>query len=69
VWDQLIGNQHMSQSEEWEFLESLDFQRFGAGREDAHEQEQFIKMLYTPQLSEYKGIMIVSETTWYKTRI
>jgi len=54
AFDQLMKNKLMSPGEEWEFLESLDFDSIttpvGSSGQEAAE---FVKMLYTTRLSKY----------------
>jgi len=54
AFDQLMKNKLMSPAEEWEFLQSLDFDGIatpdGATNQEAAE---FVKMLYTTRLSKY----------------
>jgi len=54
AFDQLMTNKLMSPTEEWEFLESLDFNdtTMTSGIQD-QEAASFIKMLYTTRLSKY----------------
>lgn len=60
AFDQLMKNSLMSPREEWEFLESLNFEDVAAGSgrdtEVSAQQEaaQFTKMLYTTRLSKYE---------------
>lgn len=56
AFDQLMKNSLMSPAEEWEFLDSLDFDSVSAS--DAHassmqEAGEFTKMLYMTRLSKY----------------
>jgi len=66
AFDQLMKNSLMSPDEEWNFLESLDFDSISS--EDSNtsqEAAQFAKMLYTTRLSKYKnpsGFNHASET-------
>lgn len=60
--------------EEWAFLESLDFERSGAGRGGIDEQAEFIKMLFTTRLSKYRNLGYLggaagalSETNYHNT--
>jgi len=46
----------MLPEEEWAFLDSLDFERSGAGRGGIDEQAEFIKMLFTTRLSKYRNL-------------
>ncbi|PNS21155.1 Anaphase-promoting complex subunit cut9 [Sphaceloma murrayae] len=54
AFDQLMSNKLMSPAEEWEFLESLNFDSIitDDGQPD-HEAADFTKMLYTTRLSKY----------------
>lgn len=60
AFDQLMKNSLMSPREEWDFLESLNFDDVTAGNsKDAdpsvqQEAAQFTKMLYTTRLSKYE---------------
>ncbi|KAF2096014.1 cell division cycle protein-like protein [Rhizodiscina lignyota] len=60
AFDQLMKNSLMTPDEEWEFLESLDFDSVTAGGSSAgnastsQEAAQFTKMLYTTRLSKYE---------------
>lgn len=60
AFDQLMKNSLMSPREEWEFLESLNFDSITAGGNGAanasisQEAAQFTKMLYTTRLSKYE---------------
>ena len=56
AFDQLMKNCLMSPKEEWEFLESLDFDSIPAtDPSTSQEAAQFVKMLYTTRLSKYKN--------------
>ncbi|KAI9727223.1 MAG: anaphase promoting complex subunit cdc16 [Cirrosporium novae-zelandiae] len=57
AFDQLMKNSLMSPDEEWEFLESLDFDSINVSDDISASQEaaQFTKMLYTTRLSKYKN--------------
>ena len=56
AFDQLMKNSLMSPDEEWDFLESLDFDSIRlAGSPATQEAAQFVKMLYTIRLSKYKN--------------
>ncbi len=56
AFDQLMKNSLMSPDEEWNFLESLDFDSISTEDNDvAQEAAQFAKMLYTTRLSKYKN--------------
>ena len=54
AFDQLMKNKLLSPGEEWEFLESLDFDSITAsGSSSGQEAADFTKMLYTTRLSKY----------------
>jgi len=54
AFDQLMKNKLMSPGEEWEFLESLDFDSIAtADGTSGQEAADFTKMLYTTRLSKY----------------
>lgn len=54
AFDQLMKNKLMSPGEEWEFLESLDFDNVQTSDgSSAQEAAEFTKMLYTTRLSKY----------------
>ena len=57
AFDQLMKNSLMSPDEEWEFLDSLDFDSISIAEDSSAAQEaaQFAKMLYTTRLSKYKN--------------
>ncbi|CAL8582392.1 anaphase-promoting complex subunit Cut9 [Xanthoria parietina] len=56
AFDQLMKNSLLPPDEEWEFLESLDFDSMTTdGTETAQEVANFTKMLYTTRLSKYKN--------------
>jgi len=57
AFDQLMKNSLMSPDEEWDFLESLDFDSISVAEDSSSSQEaaQFAKMLYTTRLSKYKN--------------
>lgn len=56
AFDQLMKNSLLSPGEEWEFLESLDFDSIIASdTSTSQEAAQFTKMLYTTRLSKYKN--------------
>ena len=56
AFDQLMKNSLMSPDEEWNFLESLDFESISSEDNDiSQEAAQFAKMLYTTRLSKYKN--------------
>lgn len=54
AFDQLMSNKLMAPAEEWQFLESLDFDSIvnSEGQPD-QEAAEFTKMLYTTRLSKY----------------
>lgn len=56
AFDQLMKNSLMSPAEEWEFLDSLDFDSVSASdtpTSNMQEAGEFTKMLYTTRLSKY----------------
>lgn len=57
AFEQLMKNCLMSPDEEWQFLDSLDFDAISAGDDLSTSQEaaEFTKMLYTTRLSKYKN--------------
>ncbi|KAL8993216.1 MAG: hypothetical protein Q9169_006513 [Polycauliona sp. 2 TL-2023] len=56
AFDQLMKNCLLPPDEEWEFLESLDFDSIATnGNDTAQEAAHFTKMLYTTRLSKYKN--------------
>lgn len=56
AFDQLMKNSLLSPEEEWEFLESLDFDSIAdADNSGSQEAAQFARMLYTTRLSKYKN--------------
>ena len=56
AFDQLMKNSLMSPDEEWDFLDSLDFDDIpAADTSTSQEAAQFVKMLYTLRLSKYKN--------------
>lgn len=56
AFDQLMKNSLMSPDEEWNFLDSLDFDSIsGEDSSTSQEAAQFAKMLYTTRLSKYKN--------------
>lgn len=61
AFQQLMKNSLMSPDEEWQFLESLDFDSItvsgGAGGDPSSSQEaaEFTRMLYTTRLSKYRN--------------
>ena len=57
AFEQLMRNCLMSPDEEWQFLESLDFDAISVTDSPSTSQEaaEFTKMLYTTRLSKYKN--------------
>jgi anaphase-promoting complex subunit 6 len=57
AFEQLMKNSLMSPDEEWQFLESLDFDAISITDDTSSSQEAagFTKMLYTTRLSKYKN--------------
>ncbi|ETS80566.1 hypothetical protein PFICI_08095 [Pestalotiopsis fici W106-1] len=57
AFQQLMKNSLMSPDEEWQFLESLDFDSINVGGDTSSSQEaaEFTKMLYTTRLSKYRN--------------
>ncbi|KAF3021513.1 hypothetical protein G7054_g13996 [Neopestalotiopsis clavispora] len=57
AFQQLMKNSLMSPDEEWQFLESLDFDSINVGGDISSSQEaaEFTKMLYTTRLSKYRN--------------
>lgn len=56
AFEQLMKNFLMSPDEEWQFLESLDFDSITADDiSSSQEAAEFTKMLYTTRLSKYKN--------------
>ncbi|KAF7872426.1 hypothetical protein EAF04_003347 [Stromatinia cepivora] len=57
AFEQLMKNCLMSPEEEWQFLESLDFDTISVADDTSSSQEaaEFTKMLYTTRLSKYKN--------------
>lgn len=56
AFEQLMKNCLMSPDEEWQFLESLDFDSITADdTSSSQEAAEFTKMLYTTRLSKYKN--------------
>ena len=56
AFEQLMKNCLMSPDEEWQFLESLDFDSISADDSStSQEAAEFTKMLYTTRLSKYKN--------------
>lgn len=56
AFNQLTKNSLLSSSEEWRFLESLDFDSVSAGEDTSNSQEiaEYVKMLYVTRLSKYQ---------------
>ncbi|KAK6855731.1 anaphase-promoting complex subunit 6 [Apiospora arundinis] len=56
AFQQLMKNSLMSPDEEWQFLESLDFDAITVSGDPSSSQEaaEFTKMLYTTRLSKYR---------------
>ncbi|KAI0848633.1 TPR-like protein [Daldinia vernicosa] len=57
AFQQLMKNSLMSPDEEWQFLESLDFDAINVPGDSSSSQEaaEFTKMLYTTRLSKYRN--------------
>ncbi|KAI1651664.1 TPR-like protein [Daldinia loculata] len=57
AFQQLMKNSLMSPDEEWQFLESLDFDAINVSGDSSSSQEaaEFTKMLYTTRLSKYRN--------------
>ncbi|UPK94657.1 hypothetical protein LCI18_005592 [Fusarium solani-melongenae] len=57
AFQQLMGNSLLSPDEEWQFLESLDFDSIHVPGDVSSSQEaaDFTKMLYTTRLSKYRN--------------
>ncbi|KAK8173449.1 anaphase-promoting complex subunit Cut9 [Phyllosticta citrichinensis] len=56
AFDQLMKNSLMSPEEEWQFLESLNFETISTGdASSSQEAAEFTKMLYITRLSKYKN--------------
>ncbi|ORY71124.1 anaphase-promoting complex subunit cut9 [Pseudomassariella vexata] len=57
AFQQLMKNSLMSPDEEWQFLESLDFDAISVSGDPSSSQEaaEFTKMLYTTRLSKYRN--------------
>ncbi|KAK6951918.1 hypothetical protein Daesc_006443 [Daldinia eschscholtzii] len=57
AFQQLMKNSLMSPDEEWQFLESLDFDAINVSGDSSTSQEaaEFTKMLYTTRLSKYRN--------------
>ncbi|KAI1764074.1 TPR-like protein [Hypoxylon sp. FL1150] len=67
AFQQLMKNSLMSPDEEWQFLESLDFDAITIPGDPSSSQEaaEFTRMLYTTRLSKYRNP--ASFTTAYET--
>ncbi|KAL7275009.1 anaphase-promoting complex subunit Cut9 [Rhizina undulata] len=67
AFDQLMRNSLMSPEEEWNFLESLDFESLNAPSSENSENPgqcaDFMKMLYTTRLSKYKNPAFFNKAT------
>lgn len=65
AFEQLMKNFLMSPDEEWEFLESLDFDSISIADDTSSSQEaaDFTKMLYTTRLSKYKNPAALASAT------
>lgn len=64
AFDQLMKNSLLSPDEEWEFLESLDFDSISTeDNNTSQEAAQFAKMLYTTRLSKYKNATELNHAT------
>ncbi|TAQ88650.1 hypothetical protein B7494_g3007 [Chlorociboria aeruginascens] len=64
AFEQLMKNCLMSPDEEWQFLESLDFDSISADdTSSSQEAAEFTKMLYTTRLSKYKNPTIFTAAT------
>ena len=56
AFEQLMKNQLLSPEEEWQFLESLDFDSMSStSSASSQEAAEFVKMLYLTRLSKYKN--------------
>ncbi|KAI1391004.1 TPR-like protein [Hypoxylon trugodes] len=67
AFQQLMKNSLMSPDEEWQFLESLDFDAIHVSSDPSSSQEaaEFTKMIYTTRLSKYRNP--TTFTTAYET--
>ncbi|KAI1776317.1 TPR-like protein [Hypoxylon cercidicola] len=67
AYQQLMKNSLMSPDEEWQFLESLDFDAITVSGDASSSQEaaEFTRMLYTTRLSKYRNP--AAFTTAYET--
>lgn len=65
AFEQLMKNCLMSPDEEWEFLETLDFDAISVVDDTSSSQEAaaFTKMLYTTRLSKYKNPLAFTTAT------
>ncbi|PVH77185.1 anaphase control protein cut9, partial [Cadophora sp. DSE1049] len=65
AFEQLMKNCLMSPDEEWQFLDSLDFDAISVTDDPSSSQEaaEFTKMLYTTRLSKYKNPTAFSTAT------
>lgn len=64
AFEQLMKNCLMSPDEEWQFLESLDFDAISADdASSSQEAAEFTKMLYTTRLSKYKNPIAFTTAT------
>ncbi|KAG9232444.1 cell division cycle protein-like protein [Amylocarpus encephaloides] len=65
AFEQLMKNCLMSPDEEWQFLESLDFDAISISDDPSSSQEaaEFTKMLYTTRLSKYKNPSVFTAAT------
>ncbi|KAK2624004.1 hypothetical protein QTJ16_006638 [Diplocarpon rosae] len=65
AFEQLMKNCLMSPDEEWQFLDSLDFDAISVADDPSSSQEaaEFTKMLYTTRLSKYKNPTAFSTAT------
>ncbi|CZS94138.1 related to anaphase control protein cut9 [Rhynchosporium agropyri] len=65
AFEQLMKNCLMSPDEEWQFLDSLDFDAISIPDDPSSSQEaaEFTKMLYTTRLSKYKNPAAFSTAT------
>jgi anaphase-promoting complex subunit 6 len=64
AFEQLMKNCLMSPDEEWQFLESLDFDAISADdTSSSQEAAEFTKMLYTTRLSKYKNPIAFTAAT------
>lgn len=54
AFDELMTNNLLSPDEEWDFLESLDFESLETAANDGGKTAEMVKLLYTTRLSKYK---------------